>query len=90
MGTRNTLLDLNDYLFMQIERLNDEDLSAEELDLEIKRSRAMSTVASQVIGLANTVLEATRFNNDFESEGKAPRLLVGDSRATNEREVFQT
>ena len=80
MGTKNTLLDLNDYLFMQIERLNDEDLSKEELDKEIQRSKAMGQIASQVIGVAGVVLAATKFNNDYESEGKAPRLLVGDKK----------
>lgn len=80
MGTRNTLLDLNDYLFMQIERLNDDDLSSEDLEKEIKRSKAMGQIASQVIGVAEVVLAATKFNNDYESEGKAPRLLIGDAK----------
>lgn len=78
MGTRNTLIDLNDYLFEQIERLNDEELKGDELDQEIKRSKAVSSVANQMINLANTVLDATKFNNEYESMGKAPRILIGD------------
>lgn len=78
MGTKNTLIDLNDYLFLQIERLNDEELTPEALDQEIKRSKALSNIAGHVIGLANTVLDATKFNTDYESLGKAPRILIGD------------
>jgi hypothetical protein len=80
MGTRNTLLDLNDHLFMQIERLNDDELSGDDLEKELKRSKAMSQIASQVVGVANIVLEATKFNSDYDSMGKAPRLLIGDSK----------
>lgn len=80
MGTRNTLVDLNDYLFLQIERLNDEDLNGEELETELKKSKALSQLAGNVIGAAGLVLEATKFNSDYETAGKAPRLLVGDAR----------
>ena len=84
MGTRNTLLDLNDHLFMQIERLNDDELSGDDLEKELKRSKAMSQIASQVVGVANIVLEATKFNSDYDSMGKAPRLLIGDSKEAKE------
>ena len=33
---KNTLADLNNHLFEQMERLNDDDLNNEELDKEIK------------------------------------------------------
>ena len=38
---KNTLSDLNNYLFEAIERINDDDLSDEELDKEIKRSELL-------------------------------------------------
>lgn len=78
MGTRNTLIDLNDHLFMQIERLSDEDLTSEELEKELKRAKAMSQIAGQVVGVASIVLEATKFNTDYETLGRAPRMLIGD------------
>lgn len=38
MGTKTTLNDLNEYLFQEMDRLTNEDLSVEDLDKEIKRS----------------------------------------------------
>jgi len=77
MGVKNTLLDLNDHLFEQLERLNDEDLSNEELDKEIKRADAMKDIAKQIIDNANVVLKATELNLEF-GDKEAPRMLTGD------------
>lgn len=78
MGTKNTLLDLNDHLFIQIERLNEEDITLDELEKELKRAKAITSVASDITKVADLVLRATEFNINFETEGKAPRFLVGD------------
>ena len=57
-GTKNKLTDLNDHLFMQLERLNDESLKGDKLVAEIDRSKAMAGIASQIIGNAKLVLDA--------------------------------
>lgn len=46
---KNTLLDLNNHLFEQLERLNDEELSDEQLDRELKRADGMTRIAAQII-----------------------------------------
>lgn len=66
---KNTMSDLNNHLFMQLERLNDESMSEDKLRLEIERSKAMSLVASQVISNARTVLEAIAIKGDLQSAG---------------------
>lgn len=43
---KNSLQDLNNYLFESLERINDDDLTDEELEKEIKRSEAVTKVAS--------------------------------------------
>lgn len=39
---KNTLVDLNNHLFAELERLSDEDLTGEELEAEISRSKALT------------------------------------------------
>lgn len=46
---KNTLRDLNNHLFEQLERLNDEDLTAEQLDQELRRADGMAKIATQII-----------------------------------------
>lgn len=79
MGTRNTLLDLNDHLFMQLERLNDDDITEETLEKELKKAKAISSVAGNIVDVADLVLQATKLNTNFETLGKAPRILIGDN-----------
>ena len=78
-GTKNTLFDLNDHLFMQMERLGDE-MTAEELEIELKKAKAMAGMAGNIINIADLVLQATKINNDFENKGTVPRLLIGDNK----------
>ena len=46
---KNTLLDLNNYLFEQIERLNDEDLTEEQLDRELKKTDSIVKISEKII-----------------------------------------
>ena len=45
---KNTLGDLNNHLFAQLEKLGDEDLKGDELEAEIRRSEAMAKVGEQI------------------------------------------
>ena len=46
---KNTLSDLNNYLFEQLERLNDDSLSDEELEREMKKTDAVVKVSEKII-----------------------------------------
>lgn len=74
---KNTLGDLNNHLFAEIERLGDEELTGEELDKEIERARAISTVSSQVIKNAGLILDAMKFKDDKLSDEDLPKTLEG-------------
>lgn len=62
---KNTLTDLNNHLFEQIERLNDEDLSGDELKSEIQRAKVMSNVANSIIDNAALALDAQKFKSEL-------------------------
>lgn len=79
MGIKNTLADLNNHLFEQMERLNDDDLTDEQLEKEIKRTDAMKDVATQIIANAQIVLKATELNMEYSRGDVAvPKLLIGN------------
>lgn len=75
----NKLIDLNNHLFAEIERLGDEDIKGENLEKEIERAKAISNVASQIIANGALALKAEQFRSDFVSakEAKVPKFLEG-------------
>lgn len=77
MGTRNTLGDLTNHLFAELERLDDESLSIDDMRNEIERARAMTGVAQQVIASANTMLRAAEFEDArMSADTRIPRMLT--------------
>lgn len=57
---KNSIQDLNNHLFAQIERLADESLCAEDIEKEVKRAGAMVSVADQISGNAELQLKAAK------------------------------
>lgn len=55
---KNKLIDLNNHLFAQMERLNDEDLTPEQLEIETNRAKAMVDVSSQITTISAQQLRA--------------------------------
>jgi hypothetical protein len=72
---KNALLDLNDHLFEQIERLGDENIKGEELEIEFKRAGAICSVASQIISNGRLVMEAVKLADELPGVNKVPMLL---------------
>jgi len=61
---RNKLSDLNDHLFAQIERLTEEGIDDEIFELEKERSKCLSNLSKQVIGVHKLVLDAAKLVNE--------------------------
>jgi len=61
---KNRLIDLNNHMFDQLERLLDEDLDGEALEKEITRSKAVTHVAAHIIENANLALKAAKVIGD--------------------------
>lgn len=68
----NKLTDLNNILFEQIERLNDDDLHVDALKQQIKRSQAIESVAGMIIANANTVLKAEKLKMEYAMDDRDP------------------
>lgn len=80
-GPKNTLGDLTNHLFAELERLGDEDLKGDALKEEIERARAVSDVAQQVISNANTMLRVVKVKAEHGIGCAAvPRELAGADR----------
>lgn len=76
---RNTLGDLNNHLFAQLERLGDEELQGETLQQEIQRGKAIGDIAKNIIANGNLVLQAKRMMDDrMDADIQLPRMLEGE------------
>lgn len=74
---KNTILDLNDILFAQIEKLSDDDLRGQDLNEEVNRSRAMAAISKNIISNANLAFNVVKHRENFGDE-EIPSLLVGN------------
>ena len=74
---KNTLTDLNNYLFEELERLQDDSLSNEELEKEIKRSEAVQKVAKTIIENGNLALQARKHLDEYGNGEIVEMPLLG-------------
>lgn len=72
---KNKIEDLNNYLFEQLERLQDDSLTDDQMQQEINRSRAVTSVASQIIQLGDLSLRATKLRAEYNNSVALPELL---------------
>ena len=78
---RNTLGSLNDYLFEQIENIQDltEESSNEEIEKTLRKASAVSKLAAQIISNGNLVLKAKELEVTMNgrSDTSFPKMLEG-------------
>ena len=75
---KNKLGDLNNHLFAQLERLSDESIQGEALGREIERTRAITSVASQIIANGTLVLNAQKALSERVIANPHPLLGVDE------------
>lgn len=83
---KNTLADLNNHLFAQLERLSEENLAPDKIDSECRRGAAIVAVADQIVRNASLKIQAAKILSDHGldpsahltlDEGKKLTLIQG-------------
>lgn len=57
---QNNLSDLNNHLFVQLELLNSGELNDEELERELKKSKALTSISTQILNIARLQISAIK------------------------------
>lgn len=78
---KNNMLDLHNHLMAQLETLTDDDVAGPALDEAIKRSRAVTRVATTIISNASLVLKAEQMKREHgPGDDPLPPMLTGGRR----------
>lgn len=81
MGTKNKLADLNNHLFEELERLNDESLTGEALQEERERAKSMASIAQTIINNGELALKAQKHFDEYGKTNQIPDILqIGDGK----------
>lgn len=81
MGVKNKLADLNDHLFEELERLNDEELKGEALQEERERAKSMASIAQTIINNGELALKAVKHYDEYGKKDNIPPMLqIGDGK----------
>ena len=75
---KNGLIDLNDMLFAQLESLSNDELRGKKLKEEIERSKAIGSIAKDIISAGALVLAAQKLNATREVYNQVPNNLLGE------------
>lgn len=86
MGVKNKLTDVHDLLVAQLEALSGEDLTPDELDQEVKRSKAMVGVARAITANANTLKDMVKIQVEYGKGAiDAPEILQITEKEDNKK-----
>lgn len=77
---KNTLLDLNNILFEQLERLNDDSLSDEQMEMQLKRTDSIVKVSEKIIDNGELAFKAIQHKDKYYGSGgkSLPPMLEGE------------
>lgn len=83
----NDLNSLNNYLFEQLERLNDDEELEKNgnLEKELKRSKAIASLSTAIVNNAKLVLDVKKYADEVGTTNEKSVLLLSDNNATTKR-----
>ena len=78
---KNTLTDLNNYLFEQLERLNDDELTPEELDRELQKTDSIVKISEKIIENGELAFKTMKHLDEYgyhpdKNMGAIPPMLT--------------
>ena len=62
---KNTISDLNNYLFEQLERLNDDELTPEQLERELSKADAVCKLSGQIIQTSELAFRTMKHLDEY-------------------------
>lgn len=65
---KNTIGDLNNYLFEALERITDDSLTPEELETELKRASAITGVAETIVHAGELAFKAIKHADEWDKQ----------------------
>lgn len=66
---KNTLSDLNNYLFEQLERLNDDSLTDEQLEMQLRKTDQIVKVSEKIIANGELAFKAIQHKDKYYGTG---------------------
>lgn len=79
MAVKNTIVDLHNMLMEQMERLNDEDLTAEDLERETKRTDSMVKLGRVICDNTTNMIAAQKVMIENGEYVQPQRVLLGNT-----------
>lgn len=76
---KNKLIDLNNHLFAELERLGDEGLTGDELTQEVERAKSITGIAQQIVSNAQVTLKAVELQCEYMDRNIGLGGFLGDS-----------
>jgi hypothetical protein len=77
---KNTLSDLNNILFEQLERVNDDSLTPDQLEAQIRKTESIVKVSEQIIKNGELAFKAIQHKDKYyvSDSRKLPPMLEGE------------
>ena len=85
---KNKLVDLNDHLFAQLERLGDESLKGEELATELNRANGVSAISKDIVNNAQLAFDVEKFKADSKEAVEVFRIKYLGKKGRNVQPAY--
>lgn len=75
--TKTTVADLSEYLFEALDRLTDDTLTVDQLETEIKRSKAVADLGGKIIEAGTLMLNAKKHMDEYGLNANMDMTVLG-------------